>query len=183
MFAMSLGTVAAQSTVTLAWDPSPDAGVGGYYIYYKTVAAPSFATTNVIGQATTNVTIQGIVVNTVYQFYATAYSTNGLESDTSNQVRYQYFQVNGSGKPTALTLGDVGTSNFAGFLLVSAPTNGLVSGNPPNVIFSPNGSFTGKDAFSYRNPELFAGVNITNTYAVYKVGINTPPRIKSLTPN
>lgn len=182
IFTLFTLTLSAQTkSVTLEWDPSPDTNVVGYVMYYKDVLAPSFFSTNIPGKFSTNVVIGGLMVNVVYQFQVTAYISDGLESDFSNQIRYQYFYVNAN-KATPLVLGDSGTTNFANFLLISSPTNGIITGTPPNVTFSPTVGFTGKDSFSYKSPELFNEINITNGYGIYKVDINVPPNIKSVTP-
>lgn len=185
LFAIVLycSAAAAQNSVTLAWNPVSDPTAGGYNLYFKQTTAASWITNFVSGAATTNVTLSSLVANAVYQFYITTVTTNGLESAQSQQVRYQYFIVN-AGKATALTLGDLGTTNFVGFVLTQSPTNGTVTGTAPNVSFNPTAGFptAGKDLFSYRNPDTFGqgNLNITNTYAVYKTGVLPPTGLNAV---
>ena len=83
----ALATAAqAQSSVTLAWDPSPDSAIGGYRLYE---GAASRTYTNVIdvGNVTT-ATVTGLVDGVTYFFAVTAYDTNGLESDFSGEISY-----------------------------------------------------------------------------------------------
>jgi hypothetical protein len=81
--------VAAQAqttpiTVHLAWDPSPDTNVAGYYIY----AGPSsgFYTSRIDVGNVTNATIGPLNAGQTYYFTASAYTTNGVESLPSNEV-------------------------------------------------------------------------------------------------
>lgn len=160
--------------VTLEWDGVQDTNVVGYRLYYKPATNATWLSTNTVGRLSTNVVISA-TPNVLYQAYVTSVSDIGLESDPSNQVRYQNFFVNGIGKATALTLGDVGTTNFAAFLLVQQPTNGIVSGVAPNVLFTPTSNFGNKDMFVYQSPEMWMGQHITNYYGVLKNLTNKPP--------
>ncbi|MCU0770852.1 MAG: fibronectin type III domain-containing protein [Verrucomicrobia bacterium] len=72
--------------VTLAWDPSPDAGIASYRVHYGTLSGTYTATTNA-GLAT-NLTVSGLNVGKTYWFAATAVGTNDLESHFSNEVGY-----------------------------------------------------------------------------------------------
>ena len=75
-----------QSSVTLAWDPSPGGAIAGYRLYR---GAASRTYTNVIatGNATSN-TVSSLVTGATYFFAVTAVGTNGLESDYSSEVSY-----------------------------------------------------------------------------------------------
>ena len=84
---MLVGAVAAGAErLTLAWDPSPSEGVSGYRIYYGTDTRSYQFVTNA-GLALT----QSVVLpwGGRWFFAATAYDTNGLESDFSNEVSWQ----------------------------------------------------------------------------------------------
>ncbi len=77
----------AGRTLTLAWDPSPDLDVAGYFFYWGTASGQYTTRTNV-GNATTN-TISGLVAGVTYFFAVTAYSsTDGLESPFSDEISY-----------------------------------------------------------------------------------------------
>lgn len=159
---------------TLTWEPTPGTNIAGYKLYWKSSTNFTYFTTNVVGQQNTNVTIPSVPY-LVYQAYVTSYTFDEFESDPSNMVRFQFIFVNGIGKTTILTLGDFNNSNFSGFVLVSSPTNGVISGVAPNVTFSPSSNFGNVDMFVYKSPEMWMGQNITNYYCVLKTIINKPP--------
>ena len=84
---MLVGAVAAGAErLTLAWDPSPSAGVSGYRLYWGTnTRAYQFVTNAGL------VLTQSVVLphGARWFFAATACDTNGLESDFSNEVSWQ----------------------------------------------------------------------------------------------
>lgn len=75
----------AQS-VTLAWDPNPENDIGGYIVYYGP-ASRNYTNAVNVGNVTTN-TVSGLVDGATYFFAVTAFNTNGLESDFSDEVSY-----------------------------------------------------------------------------------------------
>ncbi len=76
----------AQTTVTLAWDPSAGVGISGYRVYQGSV---SRTYTNIITVGnTTNCTVSNLVAGATYFFAVTARGTNGLESDFSTEISY-----------------------------------------------------------------------------------------------
>ena len=78
--------VEAAQSVTLAWDPSPDATVVGYNMKYG-VASHNYGKISDVGIATST-TITGLAEGTTYFFAATSYDLHGLESDISNEIAY-----------------------------------------------------------------------------------------------
>ena len=90
-----------QSSVTLAWDPSPGSAIAGYRLYE---GAASRTYTNVIaaGKVTSN-TVSSLVGGATYFFAVTAYDTNGLESDFSSEIRYTVPLPSNSPPTIALT--------------------------------------------------------------------------------
>ncbi len=72
--------------VTLAWDPSPSAAVAGYRVYWGTNTRAYQFVTNA-GPVLT----QAVVLphRGRWFFAATAYDTNGLESDFSGEVSWE----------------------------------------------------------------------------------------------
>jgi hypothetical protein len=81
--AVALGPVVS---ITLAWEPSADADVVGYSLYY---GAASHTYTNKVGVGpATSATIPNLVPGITYFFAATASDSEGLESDFSNEVSY-----------------------------------------------------------------------------------------------
>jgi hypothetical protein len=79
-------TMAAGTSLNLAWDPSPDAGVAKYSLYFGEVGTPITNRVDV-GQATTG-SISGLVAGKTYTIRATATSQAGVESQASNPVTY-----------------------------------------------------------------------------------------------
>src|SRR6476469_4024230 len=84
LLALSPLTSLAAPSITLAWDPSPDPGIVGYKVYWG-VATRHYTNSLSAGGATT-LTVSNLVVGTPYYFAATAFDTNGIESDYSAEV-------------------------------------------------------------------------------------------------
>lgn len=114
--AISISSYGEQS-VTLAWDPNPETDLAGYIIYYGS-ANRNYTNAVNVGNITTN-TVSGLVDGVTYYFAVTAYNTNGLESNFSNEVSYS----RPTGSPIAITLQPLitrsnvtlrGTSSVAG---------------------------------------------------------------------
>lgn len=79
---LAFTSLAQKASVTLTWDPVPEAGVK-YRIYWGT-ASRSYTNLLDSGLAVTN-TVTNLLDGQTYFFAVTAYSTNGLESDYSNE--------------------------------------------------------------------------------------------------
>jgi hypothetical protein len=77
---------AANPKVTLAWDPSPASDVKTYRIYYG-VASQAYSDMVTVGNVT-EATITNLVPGAKFYFTATAVDAIGLESEFSNEVRY-----------------------------------------------------------------------------------------------
>ncbi len=77
-------TSLATPSITLAWDPSADPTVVGYKVYYG-VASQNYTNSVSAGSATT-LTVSNLTLGVTYYFAATAYDTNGIESDYSSEV-------------------------------------------------------------------------------------------------
>lgn len=84
LLALSSLTSFAAPSITLAWDSSADPSVVGYKVYYG-VGTRNYTNSVSAGSATT-LTVSNLVVGTTYYFAATAYDTNGIESDYSTEV-------------------------------------------------------------------------------------------------
>ena len=76
----------AQQRLTLAWDASASTDVAGYRLYYGTNTRSYQFVTNT-GLMLTQV--GGAAARGRWFFAATAYDTNGLESDFSNEVSWE----------------------------------------------------------------------------------------------
>lgn len=87
--------------VNLAWDPSPDANVTKYNIYYRPVSGGQYSMKSSL--TTTNV-VRGLLNNVTYEIYATAVvgtGTNSAESVPSNKIAYTPGGINlGAGSDT-----------------------------------------------------------------------------------
>jgi hypothetical protein len=76
----------ADQSVTLAWNPSTDPNVAGYFLCYGTNSGSYISQID----AGTNTTAKasGLREGRTYYFAFTAYNAQGLESDPSNEVSY-----------------------------------------------------------------------------------------------
>jgi len=84
---LSLGSVEATTrSITLAWDPSPDPSVVGYYLYYGT--ASHVYGEKVDAGSATSATVEGLFVAETYFFAVTAYNQQQMESEPSGEVVY-----------------------------------------------------------------------------------------------
>lgn len=83
----------AKASIQLAWDPSPDAAVSSYKVYYglQDFTAPNASNASreslPVG-LNTGVIIPNPVVGLTYYFAVVAVDTNGVESDFSNVISY-----------------------------------------------------------------------------------------------
>ena len=94
IFSVSVNSTSMAADVQLEWDPSPDASVAGYKVYYQadspaqpfqgTDSAEGAAPVDVQNQATA--TITGLDPEHTYYFAVTAYNSSGVESVYSNVV-------------------------------------------------------------------------------------------------
>lgn len=117
-------TNAAEKSVVLAWDPSPDASVTGYKIHYGT-ASGNYPKVQQVGNVTTT-TISGLQEGSVYYFAATAYAADGLESDFSNEVRYDVPAVLPNQPPTINAVADLSINENSGLQTVTL--SGITAG-------------------------------------------------------
>ena len=89
IFAMAVVCWRAQGSqsVSLAWDADPEKTVAGYLVHYGSVSG---VYTNSLNVGTNiNATVPGLQEGATYYFAVTAYNTDGLESNPSNEVSYQ----------------------------------------------------------------------------------------------
>ncbi len=98
-FAAAIAPGQAASSVTLAWDPNPEPDIAGYMLYYGT-ASGIYTQTNDVGNAATY-TVSNLTPGVTYFFAVTAYDTNRVESDFSNEISYT---VPGSNSPPAISI-------------------------------------------------------------------------------
>lgn len=75
------------ASVTLAWDPSPDAASVTSYKVHSGVSSGVYERVDKAG-TNTIYTVTNLVIGAEYFFAATAVGTNGLESEFSNEISY-----------------------------------------------------------------------------------------------
>jgi hypothetical protein len=82
---LSLTISPAPNTVSLAWDPSPDTNVVGYFLCWG--LASGQCTNQLDTGNVTNATVAGFTTDTVYFFNVVAYDALGQRADPSNEVQ------------------------------------------------------------------------------------------------
>src|SRR5678816_1145034 len=94
-----LSTARSEQDVTVAWDPSTTPDVAGYILYFGTNSGAYFDF--VVGGSGTTAIAPGLLEGITYYFAATAYATNGIESDPSDEISYTIPAGNpGANSPT-----------------------------------------------------------------------------------
>lgn len=76
----------ADQSVTLAWNPSTDPDVAGYFLCYG--ASSGSYTSQIDAGTNTTATASGLREGQTYYFAFTAYDAQGVQSDPSNEVPY-----------------------------------------------------------------------------------------------
>ena len=152
------------SELKLFWTNSSPSTIAGYKLHLSFGRPTNFF---VVDVGNVNITKISVSTGPVYSFYVTAYDTNKLESDPSNQIRYQQFLIKtGIGRKNPIRLS--GTTNWATATLVQVPKTGVFTGNPPDIKYFVTGFLpTGRDRFVYKLSETWQGEYITNYYEVY----------------
>jgi hypothetical protein len=103
---LALSTARGGQDVTVAWDPSTTPGVDGYVLHFGTNSGAYFDF--VASGQTTTATALGLLEGVTYYFAATAYTTNGVESDPSVELVYTIPNGGSTNRPPTLApLNDV----------------------------------------------------------------------------
>ena len=100
-----ISSVAADQSVTIAWDPSISPDVSSYTIWYGTSSRVYTLSTNV-GNVTT-ATVYGLQEGTTWYFALTATSTSGLDSDFSIEITNAIPIESAENTPTISPLPDI----------------------------------------------------------------------------
>jgi hypothetical protein len=115
---------AAQS-VTLAWNANTETNLAGYRLYYGT-GTRSYGTNQTVLAPLTTVTITNLQSGRTYYFAVTAYTSDGLESDYSDEVFYRVPGIapGSPAKPTILRIS--GATNNLAAIWIDQPTTNMV---------------------------------------------------------
>jgi len=183
--AVSLFTISAagQSTLGVVWNSgtgwNTNSTMTYLYVSSNEVSRLSPRITN--APLVTTYTNIPITTNQLYSMFVTGAETNAptIESDVSNQIRFQLLPyVRGTASKTFTMLSYTNVS-WASFQLIQAPTNGVLSGTPPNITYTPtNGTGFNRDRFVYKSPEMAGGTNITYNYGIYFYWFNSAPALR-----
>ncbi len=117
--------------------------------------------TNVPSGTDTNIQWPGRAANTTYEWYATV--SDGQQTvvgptwsfttaPAANQPPTATPQSVSTPEDTALGITLAGTdpeNDPLSFVVATGPTNGILSGAAPNLIYTPNANFTGGDSFTF----------------------------------
>src|SRR5437867_4474089 len=128
-FTATLTWSASAASVTLVWNASPGTNIAGYNVYYG-VASRTYTNKVNVGNAT-NATVSGLIEGTTYYFAVTAYDSNGLESDYSNEMSYTVPVNPGNQVPTILPIGSITINEDAPLQTVNL--SGITSGSSNEV--------------------------------------------------
>jgi hypothetical protein len=177
LLALSPLTSFAAPSITLAWDPSPDSSVVGYKVYWG-VATRNYTNSLSAGGATT-LTISNLVVGPTYYFAATAYDTNGIESDYSVEASGAVVLPNQ--QPTLNAISPVTINEGAGTQTVnlSGITSGATNENQTLTVTatSSNPGLIPNPTVNYTSPSTtgsltFAPVAFQNGTSTITVTVN-----------
>ena len=195
-------------SVTLAWDPSPDASVVAYKVYYGPTSR-GYTNSVQVGNVT-NASIVGLIEGATYHFGATALDNSGLESDFSNETVFTVPVPPGNQSPTLNALANVTinesaslqTVNLAG--ITSGATNETqtltiaATSSNPGLIPNPSVSYTSPNstgvltftpvALAFGSATLTVTVHdggtsnniVTRSFIVTVNSVNQSPTLNSL---
>ncbi|EEF62400.1 fibronectin type III domain-containing protein [Pedosphaera parvula] len=76
----------AEQSVSLAWDPSPDPTVAGYFVRYGTTSG--VYPFQVDAKTLASATVSGLKEGLTYYFVVIAYNASGVESVPSNELAF-----------------------------------------------------------------------------------------------
>jgi len=147
--------------ITLAWDPGIDPSVAGYNLYY----GPSSRnyTNSVLAGSATTVTVSNLAAGFTYYFAATAYDTNGIESDYSSEVTGLVSAPNQP--PTLNTLANVTINENAGLQTVALSGIGSGAANESQTLtvtaVSSNPGLIPNPAVAYTSPNATGSLTFT----------------------
>ena len=178
--------------VTLAWDPSPDATVVGYNVYYG-VGSRTY-TNKVSAGSELTLSLRNLPGGATYYFAATAYTADNLESDFSEEISAYLSAPTPNAAPTAITLtipvtedapkpvtlqGTDPENDPLTFQVVSQPKQGSLSGTAPNLTYLPAANFFGTDSFTYKVSDGQLD-SAAATVTLNVAAVNDPPTLATI---
>jgi VCBS repeat-containing protein len=195
-FAAALSTAAAlclflvsAHAVTLEWDANSETNVAGYRVYMGRQPRVYDSVLDVGNQTLAQL---ATIWRTTY-FAVTAYDTDGLESEFSEEVSYvtlalnslpvvradQYVATRGSTLTVTSEAGVLANDSDADgdglTVLLASPPNGALALNPNGSFsYTPSPDFLGTDSFSYRALDGFA-TSAVATVTIMVRNTNSPP--------
>jgi hypothetical protein len=177
LLALSPLTSLAAPSITLAWDPSPDPTVVGYKVYWG-VTSRSYTNSLSAGSATT-LTVSNLVIGTPYYFAATAYDTNGIESDYSAEASGSIALPNQPPTLNAITSVTINENASLQTVNLSGITSGATNENQTLTVTatSSNPSLIPNPTVNYTSPNTtgtltFAPVAFQNGISTITVTVN-----------
>lgn len=153
---LALASARGEQSVTLAWDSNPESDIGGYIVYYG-CASRNYTNAVNVGNVTTN-TVRGLVDGATYFFAVTAYNTNGLESDFSDEVSYSSA---GGNLPPLVSAGPDVNVTWPGVARLYGTATDDGNPNPPAVMATTWSKVSGPGIVT------FANASSTNTTATF----------------
>ena len=150
--------------MTLQWDPSPEADVAGYKVYYGT-ASGQYQSYVDVGK-TTLCTLSNLQDGVPYYFAATVYDQTNSESDFSSEVTF------GGGGACAFSLSPASqsfsSSGGSGGVTLSTGSGCLWTavGNAPWITLTSNSSGTGSGAVYYSVSANSSGSSRSGTLTI-----------------
>ncbi|HMJ90625.1 MAG TPA: Ig-like domain-containing protein, partial [Candidatus Acidoferrum sp.] len=193
---LAFATTSAQAA-SLEWNPNSETNLAGYRVY--TGEATRGYTSVVDVGNTTQFPLNSLTPRKTFFFAVTAYDTDGLESDFSDEVTYAVPGTNlppvSVGETYSMAKNTVLQINAASGLLandsdsdgdalsailVLSPMNGVVTLNGAGGFsYTPAANFFGQDSFTYRASD---GLAVSAVAMVVIVVSNTPTPPTNRTP-
>ncbi len=166
----------SMDSITIAWDKNPETNVVEYTVYFST--NDFIENTNSCGVGTNLTAELPVGYDIPYRLIVTAKDEFGLESEPS-RIIYFTQQVINPDENNNLIL--TGTNDWSNAILLSAPTNGVISGTLPTLTYTVTNNTAISDNISY----IIDDSNETNASHYYSFDFtytnnppNNPPNIR-----
>ena len=167
--------------VRMVWRPNIEPDLAGYKMYQSTNFFNTPSTNFITILAPSTNATSTVEFGRVQAYHLTAYNTAGLESDPSNEIRFQMLLA-APDATNSFTL--TGFTNWQSAILTRPPTNGVITGTPPNIFYRRTNATAIKDNFVYsieKQPLVSAETNvITNYFSVHYINPNMTPTITDI---